>query len=214
MFIEETYQVLTETNPSRRWNADLARLFEFGRQLTCNLNAEIQAGRLPPRTCVKSVLANGQSSDQTAITELQSLRQDYAIELHAPFEGVASISGAVWMGSELFGSNRDDAVLKLRFDAGTRDLPMHSHEDADRVIVVIEGAGEFFVSREPVEEFSGANIRSTAVAVGDVLAFSRCVVHTFNTDSSDLVLLSYHSPFIPLNDPRQYTLPTRRYCPG
>jgi len=214
MFITETFEVLTDTIPSRRWNADLAQLFEFGRQLTCSLNAEIQAGRLPQRSCVKSVLASIHSSDQASMTGLQSLRQDYPIELQAPFEGVASISGAVWKGSELYGSNRDDAMLKLRFDAGTRDLPMHSHEDADRVIVVVDGAGVFYVSLEAVEEFSGADIRSVSVRVGDVLAFSRGVVHTFNTDSSALVLLSYHSPFIPLDDPRQYTLPAQKCCHG
>lgn len=59
-------------------------------------------------------------------------------------------------------------------------------------------------------EFSGADIRSTSIRVGDVLAFSRGVVHTFNTDSTALVLLSYHSPFIPLDDPRQYSLPAVR----
>jgi len=105
---------------------------------------------LPQRSCVKSALAHVQPSDQASITELQSLRQDYPIELQAPFEGVASISGAVWKGSELYSSNHDDAVLKLRFDAGTRDLPMHSHEDSDRVIVVADGAGVFYVSPEPV----------------------------------------------------------------
>ena len=214
MFITETFQVLTDRIPSRRWNADLAQLFEFCRNLTCSLNAEIQAGRLPQRSCVKSALASVQSFDQAAFTELQSLRQDYPIELQAPFEGVASISGAVWKGSELYGSNRDDAVLKLRFDAGTRDLPMHSHEDSDRVIVVVDGAGVFYVSSEPVGQFSGADIRSASVRVGDVLAFSRGVVHTFNTDSTALVLLSYHSPFIPLDDPRQYMLPAQRCCPG
>lgn len=214
MFITETFEVLTDPIPSRRWNADLAQLFEFSRQLTCSLNAEIQAGRLPQRSCIKSVLASVHSSDQASVTELQSLRQDYPIELQAPFEGVSSISGAVWKGSELYGSYRNDAVLKLRFDASTRNLPMHSHEDADRVIVVLEGAGGFSVSPEPVGEFSGADIRSTSVRVGDVLAFSRGVVHTFNTDSSDLVLLSYHSPFIPLDDPHQYTLPAKKCCPG
>ena len=165
MFITETFEVLTDIIPTRRWNADLAQLFEFGRQLTCNLNAEIQAGRLPQRTCVKSVLASVLSSNQSSITELQSLRQDYPIELQAPFEGVASITGAVWKGSELFGSNRDDALLKLRFDAGTKDLPMHSHEDTDRVIVVVDGSGVFYVSPDPVGEFSGADMRSTSKCV-------------------------------------------------
>ncbi len=109
MFIVETFQVLTDPIPSRRWNADLAQLFELGRHLTASLNAEIRAGRLPQRSCVKSSLARVQSSAQATITELQSLRQDYPIKLQAPFEEVASISGAVWKGSELHGLNRDDA---------------------------------------------------------------------------------------------------------
>ncbi len=91
---------------------------------------------------------------------------------------------------------------------------MHSHSDSDRVIVVVDGAGVFYVSPDPVEEFSGADIRSTSVRVGDVLAFSRGVVHTFNTESTALVLLSYHFPFIPLDDPRQYMLPAQECCPG
>ncbi len=76
MFIVETFQVHTDRIPSRRWNADLAQLFEFARNLTCSLNAEIQAGRLPQRSCVKSSLARIRSSGPAAITELQSLRHN------------------------------------------------------------------------------------------------------------------------------------------
>jgi hypothetical protein len=65
----------------------------------------------------------------------------------------------------------------------------------------------FEVSAESVTAYSGAPVRSTPVSTGDVLAFSRGVLHTFKTQADNLLLLSYHFPFISLDDPRQFTLP-------
>lgn len=39
----------------------------------------------------------------------------------------------------------------------------------------------------------------------DALMFRRGLVHTFSTAEDPLVLLSYHRPFVPLDEPGQYT---------
>ena len=127
---------------------------------------------------------------------------------------IASVSGGVWRGSELFDSSRDDAVLKLRFEAGTNELPIHAHEDSERFIVALSGQGTFYLAGEPVEAFSGCGVREQPVRAGDVLCFARGLTHTFAAGEQPLVLLSYHGPYIALDDARQYTLPPLRWCPG
>jgi mannose-6-phosphate isomerase-like protein (cupin superfamily) len=206
MVSQHAYEVLTESTASPKRIGPISRFFTFCRELTTGLNADIRAGRLTRPCCVKTVLDSASPLDEELLGALRSVKDEYPIRLIAPFEGVSSISGAVWKASELFGNNDVDAVLKLRFQAGSTDLPIHSHEYSDRVLVVIDGEGVFDVL--PSAASSPDQIRATPVSTGDVLAFSRGVLHTFRTYSDDLLLLSYHSPFIPLNDPRQYKVLT------
>jgi mannose-6-phosphate isomerase-like protein (cupin superfamily) len=99
-------------------------------------------------------------------------------------------------------------------------LTEHAHECSDRVLFVISGKGVFHVSDEPVEPvepveaFRGEDVQSIPVARRDVVAFRRGVVHTFSTLAEPMVLLSFHRPFVPLDDPRQFTLPATHVCPG
>jgi len=44
--------------------------------------------------------------------------------------------------------------------------------------------------------------------------FRRGVVHTFSTAEHSLTLLSYHQPFIELDDPEQYMLTDPPMMPG
>lgn len=50
--------------------------------------------------------------------------------------------------------------------------------------------------REPSEEHQG-----------DLVILTRGMVHTFTAALGDLTLLSYHSRFYELGDPRQYAIP-------
>lgn len=208
MFATDAFQLVSNRLGPKKWNAELGELFQFGRRIAESLNADIQAGRLPRRSCVRSVLKSLPDSSVESSNDLRPFINEYPISLTSPFEGVASISGGIWFGSELFGKSHEDAVLKLQFDAGTQELPLHSHEYSDRVIVVLEGSGEFFVSQDITCE-STATAKPMSVGAGDVIAFNRGVVHTFRTSETALVLLSYHSPFIALNDPRQYTVASK-----
>ncbi len=166
------------------------------------MNADIQAGILPNQFCARSNTA-GDPAFAEIVEDLRAVMENYPLDLQCPFEGVPTIYGGIWKASESEDSR--DALLKLRFQVGTMDLPLHSHEHSDRVIFVVEGSGTFTVA---------ANGRSTEqlnpieVNKGDALVFARGTVHTFEVPSTELVLLSYHSPFFPLEDPRQYTVAT------
>lgn len=135
------------------------------------------------------------------------LDYSYPLELRAPFEGVESIAGGLWTGVDLIGADRTDGFAKLRFEPGTVDLPMHAHEHSDRLIIVLDGEGDFYLSPQPLDVFVGQDVRSIRVRRGDALLFTRGLMHTFGAWSEPLVLLSYHSPVIAFDDPRQYTLP-------
>lgn len=192
------FEVLT-TNQRHYWRGSLGQAVHFCREVVAELTADISCGRMSQCSCVKSNLQAMGPEGARLLEGLPSIRDDYPLEMKSPFENVDSIAGGIWHVSELFADDSQDAILKLRFRAGTQSLPLHRHEFSERVVIVLDGAGEYHVA-------AGSEIRSTAVGVGDVLAFSRGVSHTFKTFQSDLLLLSYHRPFIPLDDPRQYTL--------
>jgi len=128
-----------------------------------------------------------------------------------PFEESPAIAGGGWIGRELDTPHSDEALIFLEFDAHAGDLPMHAHEHSARFIVVLEGRGFFHTTPELLGEFSGRSVWNTAVRERDVIAFRPGVVHTFSTFQHAMTLLSFHAPFIPLDDPRQYTLPKLRW---
>lgn len=130
----------------------------------------------------------------------QALVEACPIAVEAGFEGNGGVEGGVWQNDE----KHEDALVYLRFRAGTVDLPLHVHEFSDRIILVCSGLGLFHYrpAGSGVRE-----LRSVVVEPGDVIAFSRSLLHTFTAPISDLVLLSFHSPFFALDDPRQFTLP-------
>lgn len=206
-------QILTGGRaPSNRWSGSLSRFFGIARRVLDGVETDVRGGRLTVPT-----LLFGAGNDGQVDNELRSAMTDiaecYPIELHSPFEDTESISGGLWSGHELFGSAFEDGLAKLRFAAGTLDLPLHVHEHSDRFISVLEGSGRFWWSEERWREFQGSDIRSTPVHAGDVLVFTRNLLHTFSAEHEDLLLLSYHSPEIPFDDPRQFTLPPTRWTP-
>ena len=134
--------------------------------------------------------------------------------LVSPFEGSHSVAGAVIEGRVWADPARDDAFLKLRFAAGSVDLPMHAHEQSDRIIFVLDGRGFYHVSAASLADFSGEDVLHVPVRERDVLMFPRGTIHTFSTDGHALDLLSYHAPFVPLDDPTQYTVPAKHVLPA
>jgi len=141
-----------------------------------------------------------------------ALEHAWPVELVFPFEGSALVGGAAWPASELLGPDEDAAAVKLRWEPGADDLPMHTHTSSDRFIVVLQGRGFYHVSGQSVETFDGSNVRTIAARQHDVFAFTRDVVHTFSTSPDEgMTLLSVHLPFVPLDDPKQYALPHFRW---
>lgn len=145
---------------------------------------------------------------------IQTLRETFPIPLQAPFEDSPNVAGAVLSPRALLGLARTDAALLLRFGPNATDLPMHAHQHSDRLLYIVGGRGFFHVTPESVVDFSGEKTRSFAVRERDIVLFRAGTVHTFSTAREPLELLSYHAPFVSLNDPRQYVIPARRQYPG
>lgn len=139
---------------------------------------------------------------------ISQITTDHPIVLERPFEACKAIAGGVWRGDELVSPGNPDALLMLRFDPDTRDLPAHQHAESARFIVVLEGRGFFHVSDESFSAFTGESVRTTAVRERDVIAFEKGVLHTFSTAQHGMTLLSFHAPYIPLEDEGQYAVPS------
>jgi len=133
-----------------------------------------------------------------------AIQRDFAVEYETPFEGSMNVSGAALPASAILGGHRDDGFLFLRFAPGTQDLPLHIHPQSDRFIYVIGGRGFFHVSAAPLNAVGPHTIRHVPARDRDAFMFRRGVVHTFSTAEHELLLLSYHRPFIPLEDDSQY----------
>jgi len=165
-----------------------------------------------PRAIIGRVRGTGPGVSFGSVIE--AIRATFAVEMESPFEGSDHIAGGVLLPETAGLHGRNDGVLFLRFEAHTRDLPMHTHEQSDRMIYVLDGRGFFHVSPSGLAGFEGQDVRHVPVRSRDVLLFGRGTMHTFSTGSEPLLLLSYHAPFIPLGDPRQYTVPRRVILPG
>lgn len=200
-----------ELEPSGGASQDATRqLFEFCRSVRQGFREQIAERELPHRSALFGRI-RGNGPGCSFGESMRAMEAMHPLPLRSPFEGEALVAGAVWEANALIGPGSNDAILKLRFEPGAVTLPMHSHEASDRFIVVLEGRGFFHVTDESVETFSGRSIRTTAVRKGDALVFAGGVVHTFSSPAQALTLLSYHAPYVPLEDPRQYTLPEARW---
>lgn len=117
------------------------------------------------------------------------------------FEGNPRIAGGVW-GDPV--PEVDNALVYLQFSAGVGDLPLHLHEHSERCIFVHEGTALFhFIP----PDCNMNELRSVVVEKGDVLAFSRGLIHTFSAPTDDAILCSFHSPYIEIGNPRQWSIP-------
>lgn len=144
---------------------------------------------------------------------IEAMRRDLPLQWQTPFEGSEQVSGAPLRAREVLGQDRDDGFLFLRFAPGTQDLPLHIHPGSDRFIIVIGGRGFFHVSPDALADVDARAVRHIPARDRDVFLFTRGTVHTFSTDREELLLLSYHRPFIELDDPTQYAAGPRALCP-
>ena len=176
-------------NAASPWEGALYDLLQTCRHLAKKLQYEILTKGLAQPICLTGSLRDEQR------TSLETIDTEYPLELKSPFENIESVAGGIWPSAD----GKDDALLKLRFASGTKNLPVHSHDFSNRVIIALSGSGTYHYRSE-------SNLNAIEVKPGRVLAFSQGLEHTFRTDADDLLLLSYHTPFIPLDDPRQYRI--------
>lgn len=199
-------------SPSTSWSGSLSEFFEVGQRVLRRVHTDIRSHRLSSPAFLFGS-ANEHGLDRSLDMLAKRIDRDYPIELQSPFEETESIAGALWSGRELLDEDRQDGLAKLRFARGTLDLPIHVHEHSDRFIAVLSGAGRFWWSEQSFHRFDASEVQSVPVVAGDVLVFTRNLLHTFSSPDQELVLLSYHSPEISFDDPRQYTIPNIRWTP-
>lgn len=147
---------------------------------------------------------------------IEQLQAAHPLKLQYPFEGSDRVGGAVWdCGKILRDPSLTAGIAKLRWRPQATDLPLHTHEHADRFIFVLEGRGFFHWSSQSADDFDGPasapGVETIAARSRDVFVFRRGLVHTFSTQDHDMTLLSVQLPMIDFDDPDQYRLPKQRW---
>lgn len=143
------------------------------------------------------------------IEELESV---YPLNLEYPFEGSDRVGGAIWDCREILDDpSITDGIAKLHWRPQATDLPLHTHDHADRFIIVLEGRGFFHWSSQSAAAFDGSAIETIAARSRDVFVFRRGLLHTFSTQQHGMTLLSVQLPLIAFDDPDQYGLPNYRW---
>lgn len=193
-------ELLSSRSDSLRFNPGaLSRMFRTCRALVEDLTSDIQAGAITTPVCACGSWHRITDNPST-IPDLVALTEVYPLALQSPFEEVETIAGGIWKASDICSGN--DAILRLSFRAGTVNLPLHSHNFSDRVVFVVRGSGTF----EFVSDLESNELTTTHVQEGTMLMFPRGTIHSFRTPDAGLELISYHSPYIELEDAKHYTV--------
>lgn len=142
---------------------------------------------------------------------IEVLETAYPLKLQYPFEGSDRVGGAVWDCQDILNDpTANTAIAKLQW-LEHADIPMHTHEHADRFIIVLDGRGFFHWSDQSVEEFDGTAVKTIAARSRDVFVFTRGLMHTFSTAEHPMTLLSVQSPSIAFDDAKQFRLPKHHW---
>ena len=142
---------------------------------------------------------------------IEVLETAYPLKLQYPFEESDRVGGAVWDCQDILNDPAaNTAIAKLQWREHA-DIPLHTHEHADRFIIVLDGRGFFHWSDQSVEEFDGSAVKTIAARSRDVFVFKRGLMHTFSTAEHPMTLLSVQSPSITFDDPRQFRLPKHHW---
>ena len=168
------------------------------------LENAVAAKEFPPR-CALVTRVRGTGPGVSFGSLVAAVESGFPLSWSCPFEGSHNVSGAALTLEDALEERRDDGFLFLKFKPGTRDLPLHIHPHSDRFIFVIGGRGFYHLSDLPLQSLSRAAVRHLPARDRDALMFRRGVVHTFSTTEHPLMLLSYHRPYIELEDQDQYT---------
>ncbi len=106
-----------------------------------------------------------------------------------PYEGYMEARLVNWVPGEV-------GQIMVRFPVeGSESNELHIHPLSDRIILVIEGSGEFVSIRDGVE------VRH-ALQPGDCIYLPRGTRHTFFAGPLGLLVESIHNPWVPLEDPQ------------
>lgn len=208
--VRETVGLWTEAKGDEGL-AVLRVLMDLGQQAIDEADRLVRRGRLKSPYAIGRLMAHDDTPP--LLHAMEQAERSRPIELRSPFEDCETIDGGLWTADQVFDEAREDGLAKLRFGAGTDDLPAHVHEHSDRCLYVLEGEGTFHASRCDWRTFDGTGIESVQVRAGDVVVFNRGVLHTFSAPRRELVLISYHSPALAFDDPRQFTLPSSCWVP-
>jgi len=141
------------------------------------------------------------------------VREEFPLELKSPFESCDDIEGNYWKESEYLNRESEDAILHIKWHQGAIDLPSHVHRNSDRVIMLFQGEGSFYYNFDKFEDHQNLHMQKLKLQQGDILCFPKDFVHSFSSEDSDMELLSYHSPFVELDDPKQYDVTKEVYYP-
>ncbi len=180
-------------------------LMDLGQQVIDETDRLVRRGRFRAPFAIGHLHPHDDTPPLAQAMELSE--RSRPIELRSPFEECETIAGGLWTAREVFDDLREDGLAKLCFAPGTNDLPAHVHEHSDRCLYVLEGEGLFHASPCDWRSFDGSGMKSVPVRAGDVVVFNRGVLHTFSSPKRELVLVSYHSPVLAFDDPRQFTVP-------
>jgi mannose-6-phosphate isomerase-like protein (cupin superfamily) len=185
-------------NPAAAFKALASAAQSYLSQLDCGVAEQSLPQRVALLTRVRG------TGPGVSFGHLVEALEPAALHWVSPFEGCSSVKGAVLRGADVVDPARNDAFLFLEFAPETRELPLHVHEDSDRFIYAIGGRGFFHVSHDPLEAGRNRGLRHVPVRDRDALMFRRGTVHTFSTGEHPLTLLSYHHPYVPLEDEKQF----------
>lgn len=187
-------------------------LMDLGQHAIDEAERLVRRGRLRAPFAIGRLMAHDDTPPLVQAMELAE--RSRPIELRSPFEDCETIAGGLRTADQVFSEPREDGLAKLRFAPGTNDLPAHVHEHSDRCLYVLEGEGLFHASPCDWRTFDGSGMESVPVRAGDVVVFNRGVLHTFSAPRRELVLVSYHSPVLAFDDPRQFTVPSNLWVSG
>lgn len=147
--------------------------------------------------------------DKENFTYIDGMRLEtekfYPLDTHAVFEDngkIKEITADAWREKTYFGTG-NNALIKMRFSANCRKLPLHVHPYSGRILLIIEGNGYGYHLAEHRKE-AIEDIQSIEISAGTMLFFMPNVIHSLSTAARTLTTLTYHTPFYEFNDEKSF----------
>ena len=128
------------------------------------------------------------------IKTMEALYPKSLIPVFQDPDSLENITANAWPARDILGGNRDDAVIRMRFETGADNLPLHSHDHSDRVLVVTSGQGFGYYHLGP---FTREGVQRIEVVPGTLIVFPKGTMHTFQCTEGQIETITFHSPFVP-----------------